>query len=288
MISVFTDLLSQRFLQLAFAAALLAGIASGMVGTFVVTRRISYVAGAISHSVLAGLGLARYLQRVHGVEWLNPLFGALIAAIVSAFVIAVVRYRAAEREDTAISAVWAGGMALGVIFIALTPGYNADLMSYLFGNILMVSPADLIITAALVVVVGGVILLNFNKFKAVSFDEEFAALRGINVEACNLLLLCLTALTVVVLVSVVGVVMVIALLALPAAAAGRFGRTLGRIMALAVVFSFLTIVAGISLSYAPDLPAGATTIVLSVLVYFISIPLSSFLKKRKKVSLSGD
>lgn len=262
-----SDLQNQTFLQYALLTGVLASIACGIIGSYVVTRRITYIAGAIAHSILGGMGAARYLQIVHQWDWLHPIYGAVAAALASAIIIGLVSLGAKQREDTVIGAVWAIGMALGILFIFKTPGYNEDLMSYLFGNILMVSVGDLWLIAgldALIVVVG---LLFYNQLLAVCFDEEFARIRGIHVEFYFLLLLCLTALTVVLLVTVVGIVMVIALLTLPVAVAGHFSKRLWHLMALATLFSAAFTTLGLTLSYGPDLPAGATTILLAGAVY---------------------
>ena len=225
-----------EFLQHALVAGALAGIACGVVGSYVVVRRITYIAGAIAHCVLAGLGIARWLKVVHG--WpVTPVQGAVVAAVAAALVIGIVSLRVREREDTIIGAVWAIGMAVGILFIAVTPGYHEDLMSYLFGNILLIGGGDLWAMAALDAVVLLLALGLYPQLEAVCFDEEFARLRGLNVEAYVLVLLVLTALTVVLLVSVVGIVLVIALLTLPAAIAGQFTTTLRGMMALASVLA---------------------------------------------------
>jgi len=261
---------SYAFLQYALLAGLLASLACGVVGTFVVARRISYLAGAIAHSVLAGLGAAHYLQVVKGWQWADPLWGALLVGILAALIMGLVSLKAREREDTIIGAIWAVGMAVGVLFMAATPGYGTDLMAYLFGNILMVSPGDLWAMAALDVVVLAVGLGLYRQLSAVCFDEEFARLRGLNADFYFFLLLVLTALTVVLLSAVVGIIMVIALLTLPAAIAGRLASRLGSIMGLAVVVSAAFTTAGLALSYGPDLPAGATIIVLAGAVYLLA------------------
>jgi len=257
------------FMQYALMTGLLASVACGVVGTYVVTRRISYIAGGIAHSVLGGMGLAYYLRVVHGWSWLKPLYGALAAAMVAAVVIGVVSLRAKEREDTVIGAVWAIGMALGIIFIYQTPGYTEDLMSYLFGNILMVTSGDLWLIGALDVLVLAVGLLFYNQIAAVCFDEVFARTRGMKVDFYYLLLLCLTALTVVILATVVGIVLVIALLTLPVAAAGMVTKSLRKNMILATLLTAIIVIAGLAVSYAPDLPAGATTIVVAGITYLV-------------------
>ncbi|MBU4277827.1 MAG: metal ABC transporter permease [Proteobacteria bacterium] len=268
------------FLQQALLAGALASLACGVVGAYVVVKRISYIAGAIAHSVLGGMGLARYLAVVHGWGWLHPLHGAVAAALVAAGVIGLVSLHARQREDTIIGAVWAVGMATGVVFIALTPGYDVQLMSYLFGNILMVTPENLWLMAGLDLVVLGAALLLYRQLLAVCFDQEFARLRGLPADFYYLLLLGLTALTVVLLSTVVGIILVIALLTLPAATAANFFRRLGPIMALATVLCLGITWGGLALSYGPDLPAGAIIVLLAGAVYLVSLGLGRLVHNR--------
>jgi zinc transport system permease protein len=172
-------------------------------------------------------------------------------------------------------------MAIGILFIFKTPGYHEDITSYLFGNILMVSSDDLWLIAGLDVLIVITGLLFYNQLLAVCFDEEFARLRGIHVEFYYLLLLCLTALTVVLLVTVVGIVMVIALLTLPVAVAGHFSRRLWQMMALSAVLTSLFTSLGLFVSYGPDLPSGATTIVLAGAAYLAVVIASRFIRLRR-------
>ena len=264
-----TALGRHAFLQYAVAAGLLASIACGVVGAYVVTRRITYIAGSVSHCILAGIGAARYLQVVHDVQWATPILGAIVSALAAALLIGLVSIYARQREDTVIGAVWAAGMAIGVLFIARTPGYAEDLMGYLFGNILLLAPRDLLVILVLDAVVVGAGIVWYDQFLALCFDEEYARLRGLNVELYYLLLLCMTALTVVLLVSVVGIILVIALLTLPAAIAGHFVRNLWQMMVAAAILSAVFTVGGIAASYGPNLPSGATIIVIAGLAYLL-------------------
>ena len=257
------------FLRYAFLAGLLSSFAFGIVGSYVVTRRLASIAGAISHCVLGGIGVAIYLDKQAGLTWLHPMLGATVAALLAAIILGLVTLYAREREDTVIGALWAIGMAIGLLFLAKTPGY-VDPMSYLFGNILMISRRDLWMIVGLDAVVAGLGIVLYNRFLAISFDEEFARLRGVRVEAYYLLLLCMTALTVVLMVSVVGIVMVIALLTLPAAAAGRFSARMWQMMALAVLFCMAFVGSGLSVSYVYDLPSGPTIIVIGGAVYLLA------------------
>lgn len=265
----FTALARHEFLQLAVIVGLLSSVACGVIGTYVVTRRISYIAGAVAHSVLGGMGAAQYMSVVWGWSRVKPLHGAIAAAMISALLIGWVSLRAKQREDTVIGAIWAIGMAIGVLFIQKTPGYTQDLMAMMFGSIIMPRASDVWLLVWLDALILGLGLLFYNKFMAVCFDEEFARLRGVPVETYYLLLLCLTALTVVVLSQVVGIVLVIALLTLPTAVAGHVSRKLWHMMVISVLLTAALNFTGLAASYAPDWPTGATTILLAGALYLI-------------------
>lgn len=263
----FQALAAHSFLRNALLAGLLASVACGLIGTYVVTRRITLIAGSLAHSVLGGMGAAYYFRVVHGLEWLHPLHGAIVAALLAAVIISLFRTYGGEREDTVISALWAIGMAAGVMFILRTPGYKTDLLTYLFGNIVMADAQAIRLLVALDILVVAVVFLFYNQLAAICFDEEFARLRGVSVGFFYTLLLCLTALTIVTLIYVVGIVMVIALLTLPVAVAGRFFGRLWEMMVFSAALSAVFTTAGLAISYGPDLPAGATTILLAGAVY---------------------
>lgn len=263
----FQALQETNFLRNTLVIGLLASVACGIVGSYVVARRITYIAGGISHCVLGGIGAAHYVRVVYGWDWLSPLYGALAAALLAALIIGLVSLRAKEREDTVIGALWSIGMAVGIIFLIKTPGYSSDLMSYLFGNILIVGPQEIRLMLALDIVVVTATVVFYNQFMAVCFDEEYARLRGINVELYYLLLLGMTAVTVVVMLAVVGIVLVIALLTLPAAIGGQFARSLWQMMGLATLLTVIVTVSGVVVSFPFDLPCGATIIVISGGIY---------------------
>ena len=259
----FTALSEQAFLQTALIAGLLASIGCGVIGPYVVVKRIAFIAGGIAHSVLGGMGAALYFG-------VHPLTGALAAAVVAALLIGWVRLRWQAQEDTLISALWAIGMAVGILFISKTPGYQTDLMSYLFGNILLVPRESLWFMALLDALLLAAIASYHRQFLAVAFDEEFAKLRGIPVTFFYLLLLVLVAITVVLLIRVVGLILVLALLTLPAAVAGHYVHSLASMMLVATLLGATVSVSGLALSYGPDLPAGPTIILLAGGIYVIS------------------
>lgn len=266
------------FLRNALLVGVISSLAFGTIGTFVVVRKISYIAGAISHSVLAGIGASVYCRYHFGWTWFDPLAGAFGAGLLSAVLMGALRGKIREREDTIIGAIWSVGMALGLLFIAMTPGY-VDPMSYLFGNILIVSSGDLIRLLVLDGVVLLTVVLLFPKLQASSFDEEFTAVRGLNPQVYYFVLLILTAVTVVTMTTIVGIVMVIALLTLPAAVSGLMTR---RLVPMIVLSGFLTMVftcSGIILSYTTDLPSGPVIILLAGGVYLAAVLIRRFRSK---------
>ncbi len=262
--------LDQAFMQNALLAGLLASIACGLVGPYVVYRRISYLAGGVAHAVLGGMGIAYFLG-------MSPLTGALAMAIVVALAIGWVSLRYPAQEDTIISALWAIGMATGVLFISRTPGYNVDLLSYLFGNILIIRREDLLLMAGLDASIALLVWLFRKPFLAISFDREFAETRGVHVAFFHYLMLVMVSLTVVVLIQLVGLILVIALLTLPTAIAGQYARSFPPIMAMAVVQGMAYTCLGLVIAYESDLPAGATIIVLVGSAYLLSTFVRRFL-----------
>jgi zinc transport system permease protein len=258
------------FIRYALIAGVLSSLSFGIIGSFVVVKRISYIAGAISHAALAGIGAALFFQHRFVNGTISPLLGAVVAALLAALVIGFVSIRQNEREDTIIGAIWAIGMAIGLLFIARTPGY-VDPMSYLFGNILLVGKQELTLIILLDLLVAAVGILFYPQFLALSFDEEYTRLRGIKTRLYYIMLIFLVALTVVLMVTVVGIVMVIALLTIPAATAGLFSKKLWQMMIFAAILCALFTILGLGTSYVLDLPSGSTTIVMAGGVYLIGL-----------------
>lgn len=256
-------ILEYRFLQLAILAALMASVACGIVGTFVVVKKMGYLAGGIAHAVLGGIGAALFFGY-------PAMLGALVSAVAAALILGCVKLYWREQEDVLVGALWAGGMAIGVLFIAKTPGYQTDLMTYLFGNILLVTSGQIWLMLGLNLSLVIVILLYFKQFAAIAFDEEFAKLRGLPVTALYLLLLCLIAVSVVLLVRIVGLILVIALLTLPAAIARHYVYNMVQMMVLSIAVTAAICLSGLTLSYGPDLPAGATIILVAATAYLAS------------------
>ena len=266
--------------------ALLAGIVSsltfGAVGSFVVTRRIGYIAAAIAHSILGGIGAAIYYGRVYDLPWLDPMVGAVIAALISAAIIGWVSLHAQEREDTIIGAIWAFGMASGLLFIHYAPGKAVSLESYIFGNILLTSRQDVIATVILGVIVLALVGLFYHKLVAVCFDEEYAQLRGVSSNLYFLLLLGITGISMVLMVRLVGIILSLALLVLPAATASRFSRRLWVIMLYAIGLSLLYNTGGLALSFQFDIPTGPFIVLMASVVYGLSFPVKALVGNLQK------
>jgi zinc transport system permease protein len=242
---------------------------------------MTYIAGAISHTALGGIGLALFLQVMLGTTMLTPFSGALLFALISSIIISVTLIRRSERLDTIIGAIWAVGMSIGLVFIYLTPTY-VDPMSYLFGNILLISKSNLITILILNLVTIGTSLLLFPQFTAVSFDSEFAASRGLKTAFFEVILVMLMALTVVLLIKIIGIVMVIALLTIPPAIAGLYTKRMAAMILVSGVVCALIMTGGLAASYVLGIPTGSTTVLLGGFIFIAAkiIVIPGFRKRR--------
>jgi len=256
------EALSFPFIQNALIAGLLVSMASGIIGSLIVVNRMVFLAGGIAHTAYGGIGLALFLGL--------PIFlGASIFAVASALIISLITLKHRERMDTVIGLMWAVGMALGVVLIDLTPGYNADFMSYLFGSILAVSQNDIYFMAGLLATIIFIMTFWYRDILAVSYDSEYANLRGINVRFFYTLILVLSALTVVVAIKVVGLILVIALLTIPVYIAEKLSNTLYMMMILSGLFSSIFTMIGLWFSYEYNIASGASIILISALSLFL-------------------
>ncbi len=269
------EVLQYQFMQNALLAGLLAAIACGIVGVYVVVKKIVFISGGIAHASFGGIGLGYLLG-------INPVLGAMAFTVASSLGIGLVIRRTRLPEDTAIGILWAMGMALGIIFIGLAPGYAPDLFSYLFGNILTVPFFDLMLILILDVVIIVLVALLYKEFLYLSFDEEFSTISGVPTEGLYLLLLCLVALTVVVLIRVVGIILVIALLTIPAALARQFTHSLKKMMLLAILAGVFFTFSGLWISYVLNLASGATIILVSGTTLFISFGINKLRRRARE------
>ncbi|MBT3381658.1 MAG: metal ABC transporter permease [Lentisphaerae bacterium] len=252
-----------------FLVGIMGSVTFGVVGSYVTVRRISYVAAAIAHSALAGIGAAVFFQHRFGWAWCTPLTGAFVAAILSALIIGRVTLSSEHQGDSVISAVMVIGMAVGLLFLKKTPGYFAP-MSVLFGDILLVSKRDLWIIGGLNAATIACGVLYYRKLLAVCFDEEYARLRGVRADLYYLLLLLLTALTVVAMMQIVGIIMVIALLTLPAMTALLLVRKLWHCMIVSGGLCALFVSAGLAGSYQTDMPSGPMIVMMAGSVFLLA------------------
>ena len=260
------EALQYQFIQNALLAGLLVSISSGVIGSLIVVNRMVFLAGGIAHTAYGGIGLAVFLGL--------PIFlGASLFAVMAALIIAFITLHHRNRMDTFIGLMWAIGMALGVVLIDLTPGYNVDLMSYLFGSILAVSQEDIYYMATLLVAIILIMTFWYRDILAVSYDSEYASLRGINVRFFYTLILVLSALTIVIAIKVVGLILVIALLTIPVYIAERLSSTLYMMMILSGFFSSIFTLFGLWFSYSFDVASGASIILISAFSLFLFLSL---------------
>ena len=266
------EALQLDFMQNAFAAALLASVACGVVGSLVVVNRIVFVSGGIAHSAYGGIGLAFFLG-------ISPLAGALGFTVAAALIMGGITLIHKHRADTFIGVIWALGMALGIVLIDLTPGYNVDLMSYLFGSILAVPASDLYIIAGLDVVLVLFAGVYYHQLLALSFDEQFARTRGVPTRALFLGLSVLIAVTVVLLIRVAGLILIIALLTIPPYIAEVWCRNLkGMMFVAAVLCAFFSLV-GLWLSYELNLTSGPSIILVAGCAFFLTLAMKNLWRK---------
>jgi len=257
------EALQYEFMRNALVAAVLVSIACGIVGTFIVIKRIVFISGGITHAAFGGIGLGYLLG-------INPVLTAIPFSLVSALGIGVVSKRTKISEDAAIGILWTVGMALGILFVGLSPGYAPDLFSYLFGSILTVPFTDIIIMLILDLIIIATVLLLYKELQALSFDEEFSEIAGVPTQTLYLVLLCLVALSIIVLIRVVGIVLVIALLTIPTTIVKQFTHKLRSLILYSAICAVILTVAGLWFSYLFDLPSGATIVLLLASVFLIS------------------
>lgn len=264
------EALQFEFIQNALLAGLLASIICGVMGTLVVVNRIVFLSGGIAHAAYGGIGLAVFFG------W-PFLLGTIGFSLVAAFIMAVITLKSKHRADTIIGVVWAIGMASGVILLDLAPGYNVDLMSFLFGSILTVPDSDIWMMLGVGLVIVAVVVCFYNDYLALSYDEEFAQIRGVPVKTLYILMVVMLALGIVMIIQVVGLILVIALLTIPPYIAEKYSRSLLDMMVLSSVLSAIFTVAGLWLSYVFNLTSGASIIMVAGFGFLISLGIERLL-----------
>jgi len=274
----FFELLGYSFFQNAMLAALFTSISCGIIGAYIVAKRIVFISGGITHASFGGIGIGYYFG-------FSPIIGAMLFSVFSALGIEYLSKKSEIREDSVIAMLWSLGMAIGIIFIFLTPGYSANLMSYLFGNILTVSKLNIYFLGVLCMVLLGVFYFMFKTILFVAFDEDFARAIKLPVEFTNYMMMVLVALTIVLNIRVVGIILVISLLTIPQTIAGIYSKDFKKIIWLSVIVGFVGSIVGLLISYFFNIPSGASIIFFMVVLYILaktinSLMVSSKLKKQ--------
>ncbi len=259
----FLHLFEYQFFINAVLAAFLASIACGIAGTYIVARRIVFISGGITHASFGGIGIGYYFG-------FNPIVGAMIFSVLSALGIEYMSKKTNVREDSVIAILWSFGMAVGIIFIFLTPGYSANLMSFLFGNILTVNSLNLYLLLALTILIIIIFVLMYKTILFVAFDEQYARAAKLPVELVNYMMITIVALTIVLNIRVVGIILVISLLTIPQTIANIFTKKFEKMIWLSVIIGFIGSMSGLLLSYYLNIPSGAAIIFFLVILFAIS------------------
>jgi len=259
-IYLWNEMRDYRFMRYAIYAGLLAAVAFGIIGTYVVVRRIVFISGGIAHASFGGVGLAFYMG------W-DPILGAALFALASALGIGILSKETLEREETTIGIIWAVGMAMGAFFIRITPGYPPNPASYLFGNILMLQESDINLLVCLAAAILVSMFLLYNRIQATAFDEEFSRVAGVHTLTLHLFFLVLVALTIVLLIKFMGIILVLAMLTIPSSIVGQFTHDMRRIMFFSTLLSAFFVLTGLWLSYELNYETGATIVIEAALAY---------------------
>lgn len=270
------------FLRYALFAGLLSSIPFGIIGSLVVVKRMTYIAGSVSHAVLGGIGIAVFLKTSLKISLITPMLGALIFAIIIGIIISITTIYGNERMDTVIGTIWAMGMGIGLLFFHITPEYT-DPMSYLFGNILYITQSDINIILVLNSIIILLSVTFYNQLVIVAFDKEFAQIRGLNTTVYQIMLIILISMTVLLLVTIIGIVMVIAFLTIPPAIAGIFTKKIKNMMITSILLCAVFMVTGLYFSSVLNLPTSSITIVITGFIYFSILIISKIIKTKQGI-----
>lgn len=269
------EILQYNFFQNALIGSLLASIACGIIGTYIVTRRLVFISGGITHASFGGIGLGLYLG-------IPPLLSAMAFAILSAFGVEWMSQRKGIREDSAIAVCWTLGMALGIIFSFLAPGFTPDLSAYLFGNVLTITRTDLLLLAIVAIVLVLFFTLFLRQIVSIAFDREFACSQRLPVATFEYSLMLLIALTIVACLRMVGIVLVISLLTVPQMTANLFTNSFKRMIFMSILIGYAGCLGGLWLSFHLNVPSGASIIFVSIFIYIVCKLSKMMLKTQKK------
>jgi len=276
MVNRMVEALQFEFMRNALLAGVIASIICGVIGSLIVVNRLVFLSGGIAHSAYGGIGLAFFFGWPY-------MLGAIGFSLMAAMLMAAVSIKSKQRADTIIGVMWAVGMAFGILLLDMTPGYNVDLMSYLFGSILSVPRSDLITMSIVGILIFILVFYFFQDLLVMSYDEEFALVRGVPVKRLYYMLIGIVAITVVMVVQVVGLILVIALLTIPPYIAEKYTRSLPQMMLLSCCFGMLFTVGGLWISYTLDVTSGAAIIFLAGTAFFFSLVFDRGLLLRKRL-----
>ncbi|MFP4557768.1 MAG: metal ABC transporter permease [Bacteroidales bacterium] len=282
MLDSISTFFQHQFVINAFLAALLISVAAGIVGSYIVARRLVFLSGGITHASFGGIGIAYFLG-------MNPIAGAAVFAVLSAFGVEALNQRMSVREDSAIGILWSVGMAIGIFFIYLTPGYTPNLMTFLFGSILTVSLNDIWLLLALNIVVVGFFLWFYRTILYLAFDPDFAKTQNLPVKTFTYILKGFVALTIVLSIRMVGIILLISLLTVPPTIANLFTKQFSKIIFLSIAIGFIGAIGGLLLSYNINVPSGATIIMVLVAIFALAklsryIFVKKMLNHQRKIS----
>lgn len=274
------EIFQYEFMQNALIAAVCVNIVCGIVGTYIVIKKITFISGGISHAAFGGIGIGYYLG-------INPILIALPFTLLAALSIGLISKKTRIHEETIIGIIWAMGMAIGIIFINLTPGYAPDLFSYLFGNILTIPRSDIYIIAGLDILIIILSVIFHREFIAISFDEEYSTILGISVKKIYYLLLCLISLSIIVLIRTAGIMLIIALLTIPASIGKLFTYNVKKMIVLSIATGILITLTGLTVSYFLNLSSGATIVIIAGISFFIAYLIKKVLINLNRKTKSG-
>jgi zinc transport system permease protein len=263
MLTTLSDFFQYQFVVNAFWAALLISVAAGLVGSYIVARRLVFLSGGITHASFGGIGIAYYIG-------INPIAGAAIFAVLSAFGVETLSQKMNVREDSAIGMLWSVGMAIGIFFVYLTPGYSPNLMTFLFGSILTVTSQDILLLLGLNLIMAIFFIVFYRAILFLAFDPDFAKTQNIPVKTFTYLLKGFIALTIVLSIKMVGIILLISLLTIPPTTANLFSKKFNWIIILSMIISFIGAVGGLILSYNMNVPSGATIIMVLVCIFALA------------------
>lgn len=272
-----TELLNYAFFRNALSGSLFAAIACGIIGTYVVSRRLVFISGGITHASFGGLGVGFYFG-------FNPIFSAMIFSVLSAFGIQWLSQKQGVREDSAIAVFWSFGMAVGIMLTFMSSGYGPNLSEYLFGNILTITKTDILSLIILSAVIVLFFISNYHAIVSVSFDVQFAQTRRLKTRFIEYIMMLFTAVTIVLSIRLVGIVLLMSLITVPQMTANLFTVNYSRIILLSIVISFVGSVTGLLLSYYLNVPSGAFIIFVLIVIYFVAKLAKSILLKKQNGS----